>query len=353
MGASSLWFALLVACAALAGCSGGSSPGPSDLPDPTGPQGAGAGSTPEPGAAPDWAVGQWWTYSVEYSTQAGDPLTAVVASASPAAYVLAAGSEAWAKQEAAFGHPLLGAITRPDLAMTGWSDGATWSLLQFPLRDGSTWTTTLPNLAWDVVDGETVEAQVQATQDASIGTAGGYRLAATWEGSTLIEATYDNAAQWFGMLQVNDVDPGQEPLEVRFTLTESGNASKGAFTAQAREVLAFDDLSGFSDVPVLGGGQPFTDPPAPMHQFTMEGGDGAMLYGVVWGETVAGARQMVLTDPANQPRQWQAIGTPNGFFEVGFDEPSQAGTWTLATAGAGGFSGAGAWLFEVVVAPVA
>lgn len=337
--------AALVASLLLAGCSDDKAPGPAEGTDEGGAASSAEALTSIP--APEWQVGQWWEWETTFSSGARPETFRSIVLATGASYALVTERDGMSKESAAFGHPLLAPVRAGDLAMGGWGD-APWSLLSFPLTDGKTWTASIPNLAWDVfLPADTVETTFTATfLDAAAGQPAVVAIVGMVGEAKVMDAEYDPATGWFRLLTFYDVDPGQDPLEVSWQAKTAGTNYTGPYhEAAATLLLAFDDRVGFSDGPTEGG-QPYTQAPQPYHTFTM--GEGTTLYGYVIAESVAGARRMVLVDPANQERHIAAVGAPEGEEFLFVDEPGQAGEWRLLTAGAGGFSGGFADLFEIV-----
>ena len=335
---------LLLLALALAGCSGQD---PAATPATASPDGALPGADPLQAIlddpqhavqAPAWLPGQWWEWRTTFGTQVMDGTFCSIVAPDG---TLVTEKIDHAKQEAAFGHPLLGAIA-PGLGMSGY--GGDWDLFDFPLTDGKSWTATLPNIAWDVLlPSETATVAMTASWDGSLP---GYRIMGHVEQGMLLEATYLPATGWFGELMLYDIDPGQEALEVGFTAVSAGTNYTGpVFAATAQLLLQLEDGNGFTDFPTEGG-EPFLIP-EPQGQFTMTAG--TVLYGAAQGASVIGGRVITLTDPTGQQRQAIATGTPEGEAGLFLDEPSIAGQWTLATAGAGGMSYAYVELYEVTV----
>lgn len=291
-------------------------------------------------AAPTWTVGQWWEWQPADAAGPGEPFKSVVLSSGAGGSVVGTDSVDRAKQKAAFDHILLGDLS-PTLAVTAW--GGEWDLLSFPLTDGKTWSTSIPNIAWDIY-GDSVDLDMRAQFDDTID---GFRFMGHNGDAMVLEGTYLPASGWFGELTVYDVDPGQDPLEFKFTAVKSGlNYTGSVFTAAAEPLLILDDENGFTDVPTEGG-EPIVGAPQPHGTFTMAAD--THLYGVMVAVGVIGGRVITLTDPANQQRQLVATGTPEDEQVLWIDEPGVEGQWTLATAGAGGFSGAFIDLYEVTV----
>ncbi|MEA3166803.1 MAG: hypothetical protein QOJ26_1677 [Thermoplasmata archaeon] len=331
----------------LAGCAG-------DKPAAAAPDAAADG--PEPGRqlvplesipAPDWQVGQYWEWQVTHGTQTMEgTFCSIVVAKDGATYTLATENDDWAKDEAAFDHPLLGTTKKGDLVMTG-PDGD-WSLLSFPLTDGKTWTASMPNLAWDVfLPAERVDVAMAATfSHPTHGEPPLVHITGTSGEYTLLQASYDVRTGWFSDLVFFDVDPGQEEVEVGYHAKSAGmNYTGPYFQHTAKPLLQLFDANGFDDEPTAGG-QPYTAPPQPYHSFTVR--EGTTLYGYIVAETVVAAREVALIDPTNQARHVTATGALDGGSAGLFlDEPAIPGEWRLATGGAGGFSGAFAEIFEL------
>jgi hypothetical protein len=297
--------------------------------------------------APAWQIGQWWEWQVGFGTQTMEgTFRSIVVAADGAGYTLATENTAWAKDEAAFDHPLLGQVLKPDLTLSG-PDG-TLSLLSFPLTDGKTWTASMPNIAWDfLLPAERVDLGMTARfSQPTHGEAPVVHLTGTSGEAMLLQATYDPATGWFSDLGFFDVDPGEEGLEVGYHAKSAGTNYTGPyFLHTAVPLLQLFDASGFDDVPTEGG-QPYTAPPQPYHSFTLR--EGTTLYGYVVAETVVAAREVALIDPTNEARHVTSAGALDGGNAGLFlDEPAIAGEWRLATTGAGGFSGAFAEIFEL------
>ncbi|HUR24830.1 MAG TPA: hypothetical protein VM327_02315 [Candidatus Thermoplasmatota archaeon] len=329
----------------LAGCSGskGSDEGAGDA-DPD--QGREATTVYASIPAPDWQVGQWWEWEVTLGSQTMEgTFCSIVVDTAGSSYRLATEDTAWAKDEAAFDHPLLGMVSKGDLAEDG-PDGA-YSLLSFPLTDGKTWTASMPNIAWGIVDAERADiAMTAGFLTPTHGEPPRVLLTGKIGEATVLQAEYDPSTGWFAGLRFFDVDPGEEGLEVGYRAKSSGlNYTGPYFQHTARPLIAFEDLNGFNDVPTEGG-QPYTGAPQPYWPFTM--GSGTTLYGFVVIDSVVGARTLVLVDPNHGQRNLVSHGSlDDDEQELFFDEPGIAGDWKVVTGGAGGFTAAVGQLVEV------
>lgn len=296
--------------------------------------------------APDWAIGQWWEWETSFGTSVSDfTYCSIVIGKEGKAYTVATEKTEAAKEEATFGMPLLGSIAGGDLAMTGWGD-APWALLSFPLSDGKTWTTTMPNIAWDSIHSRTADLAMSAAFDAAIGKIGGFHITGSTGGATLVQGEYDAAAGWFTGLRFYDTDAGEEGLEIGFRAKSMGLDYTGPyFVHTAKPLLVLEDGSGFTDDPTQGG-QPFVQP-QPQGTFTMQAG--TRLYGQVFVDTVLAARTVALLTPAGEVRQVNDYNADLNGDSVGalVDEPAIPGDWHIFSAGAGGYSQASVHLFEL------
>jgi hypothetical protein len=296
--------------------------------------------------APAWTVGQWWEWEISLGDATlPDTFCSIVVATEGGTYMLATEDDASAKHHAALGNPLLGPVSKGNLAMTGYGM-ADWALLSFPLTDGKAWTTSIPNIAWDIFPDRVDVAMAATFVPRTAGAPPLVSLAGMADGHILIEAEYDPATGWFSSLRVYDVDPGQEELEVGFRAKSTGADYTGAYLQHAaRPVLQLDDRVGFNNHPA-DGGQPYTQAPQPHGSFTLA--EGKTLYGYIIAETVVGARAVSLVDPNHQARHIESVGDLNGNENALFlDEPAVAGEWQLISAGIGGFSGLFAQLFEI------
>jgi hypothetical protein len=338
--------ALLVSLAFLAGCSdappAGDAAGSVDDPGGTATEGTG---TAAQGTLPKWQVGQWWEWQTSFGGETRDETFRSIVVQADGSYLLATENLDMAKQEAAFTHPFLGAVSS-SLGMSGF--GGDWKLLEFPLTDGKTWTATIPNVAWDVVPATTVDVAMQATYEAALP---GYRFMGHLDQGMIIQGTYLPATGWFGELKVFDVDPGEEELEVGFTAVSAGSNYTGpAHTATAERLLLLQDGSGLDNPPP--DGMPFVEGPQPQGSFTMA--SDTLLYGVLQADSVVGSRVITLTDPTNQQRQVVSHGDVDEDEQtLWLDEAGVPGQWQVVTSGAGGFSYAYVELYELTVSTTA
>lgn len=93
----------------------------------------------DPGSAPVWAVGDWWTYSIEYPTAAeADTTTLVVYTEDGGDWYLAADTRKGGLLAEFSHYPTLGAWTKTGLQPT--IHDALVPFFKWPLTDGKTWT---------------------------------------------------------------------------------------------------------------------------------------------------------------------------------------------------------------------
>ena len=90
---------------------------------------------------PNWAIGEWWTYSFRSDTYEGHSTKLVVADtvASDAAHMLGISSEKEAQRHAVLNHnPFLGRITLAERGV--YENGSLQSVFHFPMTYGETWS---------------------------------------------------------------------------------------------------------------------------------------------------------------------------------------------------------------------
>lgn len=131
---------LVIFSIALAGCAasptddlessptaGSSAPADGSFPDPA-----------DPGAAPAWAAGDWWTWNVNSRDSGTYPATTIVASATSTKYVVA-----WNDITAGLANQFFHFLPNNQVSATDFSFEAhnePVTFFRFPIKDGSTWT---------------------------------------------------------------------------------------------------------------------------------------------------------------------------------------------------------------------
>lgn len=326
---------LAVLLVALAGCSGDKAGKTDDDTPQTGDGPAPLNETSEV-EAPEWAVGQWWEWEFTGMDVTTTTFCSIVLTAGGGGAVLVTENDFEAKREAAYDRPLLGDVGK-DLAFDLWGEDV--DILDFPLADGKSWTATMPNIAWDVIESDSALLEMTASFDEAIGEGGGFFMMGMHNEHHLLEAEYDPAIGWFTGLRFFDVDEGAEGLEWGFELKSSGlNYTGPYFQYDAALRISMFDGNGFTDFPTEGG-EPFLSP-QPVGDIRVE--DGEHVFLEMYAESVLGVRVLTLTDPDTEQRQLVAQGDVDGDGKyLLVDEPGIAGLWRAATAGAGGYSVAG------------
>ncbi|HEX9816798.1 MAG TPA: hypothetical protein VGB18_07450 [Candidatus Thermoplasmatota archaeon] len=130
--------AALVAILVLAaGCAGAPESPPPETPAAS--TGTSVVETADPGAAPVWALGDWWTYSIEYPNSGDSDTTTVVVYKEDGGNWYLATDTRQGGELAEFSHyPILGPWTKAGVQPTIHS--ALIPFFKFPLSDGKTWT---------------------------------------------------------------------------------------------------------------------------------------------------------------------------------------------------------------------
>ncbi|MBW3582020.1 MAG: hypothetical protein KY455_02880 [Euryarchaeota archaeon] len=289
--------------------------------------------------APVWQVGDHFGLHVFFGSgdTEGNHFETIVIESGPDGYTLATDSRQVAKEHAVVDLPILGSVGT-DLALTGL--GGAWDLYEFPLTDGKVWQGEIPNIAFDVIDSDTVPLTLTATYTADIETRDGklpgfHVVGTTADGTKIVEYDYAPAIGWFASLVVYDIDPEQDPIE--FTAVSMGHGAGWTGTVyvdEATVVLQNRDGSGLDDPPPQG--KPFVAV-SPYTTFTVP--DAAdYLFGLRFDAAVFGARATFLVTPSGEVRETSAVGAPERFGTIMVDEVAEPGEWRLLTTGAGGMS---------------
>lgn len=344
----------LVMAAALAGCTGNGG-GPTETTE-VPPADAGVlAATGEDGALElaeptPWEVGDWFGVHVFFGSAdtEGIHYNTVVVEDSGDSWLLATDDANAAKEEAVFDLPILGSFRKADLGTSGL--GGRWDLLKFPLSDGATWTSAVP-LDTESLDGTATELEFEATFNPAIATPTGSKpgydiVAVNGDARPVLSFDYVPAVGWFTRFVV--LDSATEDPEDFFISARSmgtGDGWTGTYYLDTAEPL----VQHFN----LIGVDP-TDPTAPLLQpnpqatFTVEQG-ATHLFGFVFSFSFAGAHDVVLVGPDNQPREYRSYSgvVVNEYSEAFIDEPAQPGEWRLVAAGGGLVAGGGAFLWAV------
>ena len=343
-----------MASTALAGCAGGDGGGDGGEAA-VAPVDAGVlAATGEDGvlelAAPaPWTVGDWFGVHVFLGMDdtEGTHYNTVVVEETADAWILATDDQGAAKEEAVFDLPILGSFRKADLGTSGL--GGRWDLLQFPLTDGATWSSTV---ATDPMDPDAVlKLEFEATFNEKIATPTGSKpgfdiVAVDADARQVISFDYVPSLGWFTRFVIFDVAT-EDPVDYFVSARSMGNGKgwTGTYYLDTAEAL----VQHFNIV-----GVDPTDPTAaflqPNPQATFTVADGAtFLFGFVFSFSFAGAHDVVLVGPDNQPREYRSY---NGVVagedtEMFIDEPAVPGEWRVAAAGGGLVAGGGAYLWAI------
>lgn len=300
-------------------------------------------------AAPVWQVGERFRHHVYFGTSdgEGEHYDSIVVEDRGDAWLLATDDRMVAKQDAIVDIPILGDVQKSDLTMSGF--GEPWDFYQFPLHDGASWEMDFPNIAWDVIEEDTVHLFVGATFAADIetpdGPRPGFRMEArTAQGQLIAEYDYVPAIGWYAHFTIYDIDPDGDPIEFRVTSMGHDYGWSGTYYADEARPMLFH----FSGVGVDpdGPGEPFVEP-GPTATFTMSD-DSHYLVGILAAAAAAGVQELALVSPAHEVHHWEAVGAPVDEFGFLWEAPAEAGEWRLLAVGAGAVAIAYAELYEVI-----
>ncbi len=135
--------------------------------------------------APQWEVGDWWSYEVEHALGPSVEVTLVVTEVTRGAYTLSWADVDEALATLTYHFPPVGEIDRPDLGW--WVHGETGRILSFPIEDQAAWGASFAGepYAFEATFAGPDEAPVvELTGEAE-------------EGEGTIEATYDPSVGFF------------------------------------------------------------------------------------------------------------------------------------------------------------
>lgn len=271
---------------------------------------------PGPGAAPVWAVGDWWTYTVEYPNAGeSNQLTIVVYNEDAGNWYLS-GHDRKGNELAEFSHyPPLGAWTKSGFEPT--IHGFKIPLFKFPLTDGKTWTDKYrdQDAAW------------KATAKGSA-----FEITMTQGGAPpTLTFTYDRA---IGFLKNLEFTFGN----TRMTLVASGHGY-----TQPVSVLTFTEHV-HGPFPIVRANPSAGAPTPPKTETFTVAGDKALLWGFYYGGA-PGAYQFLMGPSQSAPdngieRHPQTTDAAAAFLWGEILQPA-ADEWGVAASGAttenGGF----------------
>lgn len=301
-------------------------------------------------AAPTpWAVGDWFGVHVFVGMEdsEGTHYNTIVVEETADAWVLATDDQAAAKEEAVFDFPILGPFDKDDLGTSGL--GGRWDLLKFPLADKATWSSRVamdpldPSAALDLEFEATFNPRIQTAD----GPAPGYDVVAVdADARPVLSFDYVPSVGWFTRFLILDTAT-EDPLDYFISARSmgTGHGWKGTYYVDsATPLVQHFSIVGIDPTNPTGS---FVQP-SPHASFTV--GEGATyLFGFVFSFSFTGAHDLILVDPANQPREFRSYnaGVAGEDSDVFVDEPAMPGTWNLVAAGAGAVSGGGAFLWEI------
>jgi hypothetical protein len=263
-------------------------------------------------------------------------------------WILATDSVDGAKDEAVWDIPILGAFGKADLSTTGL--GGDWSLLQFPLSDGATWSRDIAlGFEGDAPTPLEFEATFNPAIQTATGTEPGYDVRAVDAHANLtLEFDYVPAVGWFTRFFAYDTSTqAPDDFIVHAVSMGTGDDWTGTYYLDRAEVaVSHSSATGVN---------PFGLPPQLIQDgqptpadFTVAS-DAQYLYGFVYSFAVEGTHRTALVSPANEARTWEATDTGlQGAESFEFlNEDAQSGPWHVGTAGAGMIVGGGAMLWQV------
>ncbi|HEX2066319.1 MAG TPA: hypothetical protein VHI93_05845 [Candidatus Thermoplasmatota archaeon] len=289
-----------------------------------------AGAGPEATAAPSWAIGQSWTH--KWTIVDGGNLTllvkTVVAEAADGGWTLATDNQTIAAFHGAFVFPTLGRFT-PGLLQTAGPTRFPW--YHFPLTANATWSDTA--VLYDGVKDTQVDVQGRVVS-VQRGPSTVYTVELTTGDRLLARYDYDAHTQWFNDATFYGQD-GKPDFTVQ--MQETGRGFKGRLYDDTGVPL----LNHFSLLaPAAGEAQP-----RPSADFMMAADQNRLLV-FLFSFAAGGAHDSELIAPdgtRHSALSVDAVAAPVHDDGRILLLPGQAGTWRVATAGAGAFA-AGAYV---------
>lgn len=303
-----------------------------------------------PLAAPvPWALGDWFGVHVfvGMDDQEGTHYNTIVVEETADQWVLATDDPAAAKEEAVFDFPILGAFDKADLGTTGL--GGRWDLLRFPLSNGSVWSSTV---AMDPLDpAAALELEFEATFNPAIQTQSGRQpgydiVAVDADARQVLAFDYVPAVGWFTRFLIYDTST-EDPVDYFISARSMGTGHGWTGTYYRDTATPLVQHISVVGVDPTDPTQPVAQP-NPQAQFTVSEG-ATYLFGFVFSFSFAGAHELVLVDPSNQPREFRSYNAmaAGENADVFVDEAAMPGTWRLVAAGGGLVAGGGAFLWEI------
>lgn len=291
---------------------------------------------------PSWEVGQWFGYHVFFGVNdtEGRHYDTAVVDASGDSWLLAPADPELSKIEALEDLPFLGPFSKQDLSTTAGGDPFQW--YDWPLFDGKTWTDTTE------LFGEPLEVTFNVTYAEAISTSDGDHpgfeiIGTTSEGEPFLEYDYVPHIGWFAHLFLYQVDgePDDDP-PWEFHIMTMGAGMNWTGTAYVDEATV--RLSHFN-----GMAPPFFVDPNPHSSFTISE-EATHMVGFAWTSASGGVHDTALVDPEGNITHYDAVAPPFSFSfaSAWILQPAVPGQWEIATAGAGQWSGGGAFIAETI-----
>ena len=250
--------------------------------------------------APDWRIGDWWTFRIGSSYASAREITIIVVGADDQAYAVAASTETTALESIWWHLPPIGIVDRADLSWEAHDEPT--EILRFPLADGARWTGSM----------EGQEIGFAAEQLPT----GAFEVTGLYDGEWLaVRYVYDPAVGQFtnATLNYGSDTNSWSTLE----LLASGHGY-----AQPSFLPMYDDafLGGFGDVAE----------PTPMEEFEVPDETSHVMFGCMAEGIVGEFRVQV------QPSEGPAFSCGTTFAASGGNEhmevksvPASAGTWRI------------------------
>ena len=318
---------IVVAALLLAGCIGGSDPVESASVGPDAPS-VDAAAAPLLKAldknasveAPEWRVGDAWTTELN-GVDDGDRATLVVVAADGGSYQMRPTSESLATYDAMFDISYVGKVRASDLA--GHQQDQPVKFFDFPMKDGSAWSTT-----WDGLD-VSLHAGFAPSIPTPLGPQPGFIIQGTTaKGDPYVEYDYVPALKWWSHIQFAQ--------GYGFKITGVQQNWTGQYAVATAKTLL-----------TLGTAAPVASTPA--GTFTVEPDQTAVAM-TIMGFADAYARGIAVIDPDNSEHAGpvaEGSPTPSGGFEVKM-LPGKAGQWKVVAPTAHHPSGGFALVFQQV-----
>lgn len=304
---------------------------------------------------PEWEIGESFGHHVFLGADddEGIHINTIVVEDRGDSWFLATDDTEMAWVEGAFDIPILGEFKKSDLSTTGFGSAWDW-MYEFPMSHEKTWTGTVYVPDFETGEAEGVSTTFTATYNAGVTTSQGVRPGfdiegVTAEGDVLVTYNYVPAVAWYSHFWMWDLAT-EDPDDFYFHVMDMGHEKNWTGTYYVTEAVFATNHMNFV------GAEVNPDDPAqvpevytdlnPYATFTIAD-TATHMYGFAFSGAFAGAHATVLVDPNNEVIPLPAAGAPFEFTEFEFYEEAVAGTWTIATVGAGVTVFGGAMIIEL------